>query len=237
MKKVSRRTFVKVSGAATGGVAYMHYFGGLSLLAPRAAEAQEALTEDWIPTTCWIGKQDCGILARRINGRVVKLEGHPDHPRNRGTLCPKGVTQITSMYDYNRVKAPLVRTNEKGVPGTWRQTSWDEALTLVATKMNEAREKDPRLLIWQKGRSKAKPFYDTAFVKATGATKLHHGAYCSDAGYRGCEYTTGLHGVLHPDFRDCQLLLSWGWVSPRRAATSSAGSLGHKSSSRPRREE
>ncbi|MFQ5996652.1 MAG: molybdopterin-dependent oxidoreductase [Dehalococcoidales bacterium] len=209
--KVSRRVFLKGTGATVGAVMASQHFGGFELLVPRSAEAAQALTEDWIPTTCWIGKQDCGILARRLNGRVVALQGHPDHPRNRGRLCPKGVAQIISLYDYNRVKAPLIRTNEKGVPGKWRQASWDEALTLVANKMNEARGKDPRLLIWQKGRSKAKKFYDKAFVKASGATKLHHGAYCSDAGYRGCEYTTGLHGVLHPDFRYCNYLLAWGW--------------------------
>jgi len=210
--KVSRRTFIKTSGAGVGGLLASHYLSSpLDTLVPRSAEAAPAFKEDWVPTTCWIGKQDCGILARRIDGRVVSLLGHPDHPRNRGRLCPKGVAQVMSLYDYNRVKAPLIRTNEKGVPGKWRQTSWDEALTLVANKIKEARAKDPRLLVWQKGRSKAKGFYDEAFVKASGATKLHHGAFCSDAGYRGCEYTTGLHGVLHPDFRYCNYLLSWGW--------------------------
>ena len=151
------------------------------------------------------------MLARRIDGRVVKLVGHPGHPRNRGTLCPKGVAQIMALYDPNRVKTPLIRTNEKGVPGRWRQATWEEALTLVGQKVREVRAKDPGLLVWQKGRSKAKAFYDEAFVKATGATKLHHGAFCSDAGYRAGEYTVGISGVLHPDFRHCRYLLAWGY--------------------------
>ena len=184
--------------------------GGLLTLAARGSESTTAV-EETIATTCWIGKQDCGMLARKIGGRVVKFEGHPDHPRNRGTLCPKGVAQIAAVYDPNRVKTPLIRENAKGVPGQFRQATWDEALELVAQEMTKVVEKDPRLLIWQKGRSKAKNFYDTAFVNASGATKLHHGAFCSDAGYRACEYTTGLHGVLHPDFRHTNYLLSWGW--------------------------
>lgn len=77
----------------------------------------------------------------------------------------------------------------------------DEALTLVGEKIKDVRKRDKRLLPWDKGRSKAKKFYDTAFVKASGATKLQHGGYCSDAAYRAAEYTIGLHGVLHPDFR------------------------------------
>lgn len=210
--KLSRRTFLKAS-AATGGLLLASEIldrGPLSLIA-QGSGSETPTIEEWVPTTCWIGKQDCGMLARKVNGRVVAFEGNPAHPRNRGTLCPKGVAQISAVYDPNRVKTPLIRTNEKGVPGQFRPASWDEALDLVAQQMNEARAKDPRLLVWQKGRSKAKSFYDEAFVKASGATKLHHGAMCSDAGYRACEYTIGLHGVLHPDFRHTNYLLSWGW--------------------------
>jgi anaerobic selenocysteine-containing dehydrogenase len=210
--KIKRRDFLKGS-AVTGGalVASRFLAGKLETLVAASPDKVAALAEDWIPTTCWIGKQDCGILARRVNGRVVALEGHPEHPRNRGTLCPKGFAQIMAIYDPNRVKAPLIRTNEKGVPGTWRQVSWDEALDLVAAKIVEVVARDKRLLIWQKGRSKAKKFYDEAFVKSSGATKLHHGAFCSDAGYRALEYTLGPHAVLHPDFRHTRYLLSWGW--------------------------
>ncbi len=210
---ITRRKFLKGSAATGGGlVASRFLLGELETLVKAPPGAVTALVEDeWVPTTCWIGKQECGLLARRIGGRVVKFEGHPGHPRNRGKLCPKGMAQIMAVYDPNRVKAPLVRTNEKGVPGKWRQATWDEALELVADRITEARKKDPRLLIWQKGRSKAGSFYDKAFVKASGATKLHHGGFCSDAGYRACEYTIGLHGVLHPDFRHARYVLAWGW--------------------------
>ncbi len=208
---VTRRTFLKTSAAVGGGLLASRFLSGELETLVAGQPTGAAPTEEWVPTTCWIGKQDCGMLARRINGRVVKLVGNPAHPRNRGTLCPKGVGQIMALYDPNRVKTPLIRTNEKGVPGRWRQATWDEALTLVAQKIKEVRAKDPKLLVWQKGRSKAKAFYDEAFVKASGATKLHHGAFCSDAGYRACEYTIGLHGVLHPDFRYTQYLLAWGW--------------------------
>ncbi|MFQ5860933.1 MAG: molybdopterin-dependent oxidoreductase [Dehalococcoidia bacterium] len=210
--KTTRRTFLKGSAVVGGGlVASRFLYGPLETLVAGDSATSPTLAEKWVPTTCWIGKQDCGMLARVVNGRVVKFEGHPSHPRNRGTLCPKGMGQIIAIYDYNRVKMPLIRINEKGVSGRWRQASWDEALTLVGDKIKEVRARDKRLLVWQKGRSKAKSFYDTAFVHASGATKLHHGGFCSDAGYRAQEYTIGLHGVLHPDFRHTRYLLSIGW--------------------------
>src|SRR3972149_5793470 len=207
--RVSRRTFVKGSAAAAGALAASQYFKDLQLLVPRPAQAAPA--EDVVPTTCWIGKQDCGLLARRIDGRVGKLEGHPDHPRNRGRLCPKGVSQLMGVYDPNRVKTPLIRTNEKGVPGTFRQATWDEALTLVANNIKEVRAKDPKQILWQKGRSKQEAIYDNAFVNSIGATRVGHGSYCSDAGYRAAEYTIGPHGNAHPDFKYTKYMLCWGW--------------------------
>ncbi|MEX2557693.1 MAG: molybdopterin-dependent oxidoreductase [Actinomycetota bacterium] len=209
--KLSRRTFLKGVGAGGGALATTRFFtdGPQTLVAKTTAGA--ALKEELVPTACWIGKQDCGIVARKIGGRVVKLEGMPEHPRNLGTLCPKGVGQISALYDPNRVKTPLIRTNEKGATGRWRKASWDEALSLVAAKVQEVRAKDPKLVLWQKGRSKSEELYDEAFVDAIGASKLGHGAFCSDAGYRACEYTIGIKGVLHPDLRNARYVLAWGW--------------------------
>ena len=216
MARITRRRFLQgsaLAGAAAGvGPGQRLLFWELESVIPvQPASARTPAVEEFVPTTCWIGKQDCGLLARRIDGRVVNLEGQPEHPLNMGTLCPKGKAQITALYDPNRAKTPLIRTNAKGQSGTWRRASWKEALELVAARIKETREKDPKLVLWQKGRSKAKSFYDDAFVKSLGATKLGHGTYCSDAGYRAIEYTIGLHGVLHPDFRETRYLLSWGW--------------------------
>ena len=73
MPPVTRRTFVKTSVIATGGAlaAKEFLFGGLDTLAfesPLAIEAQARVT-DVVPTTCWIGKQDCGMLAHCVDGR------------------------------------------------------------------------------------------------------------------------------------------------------------------------
>jgi anaerobic selenocysteine-containing dehydrogenase len=211
--EITRRVFVKGTAAAGGTAAASKLlFNAVDSGASAEAglELQEPV-EDNVFTTCWIGKQDCGMSARRIDGRVVKFEGMNGHPRNDGTLCPKGQAQIVSIYDPNRVKTPLVRTNGKGISGEWRKATWDEALDMVAAKYAEVAAEDPKLVLWQKGRSKAKDFYDEAFVKALGCSKLGHGAYCSDTGYRAVEYTTGIHGVLHPDLLNSRYVLSWGW--------------------------
>ena len=84
MVALSRRTFIKAS-AATGGVLAASKFlvDTVDTVAQANAIAQ-APFEDRVFTTCWIGKQDCGMTARRIDGRVVKFEGMAGHPRNDG---------------------------------------------------------------------------------------------------------------------------------------------------------
>lgn len=211
---MTRRRFVKLAGLGAGAAIAAKLVPDDfwdSLFQPNDEALDAVIRDERKYTTCWIGKQDCAIIARVVNGRLVKLEGHPGDPRTRGTICPKGMAQIMAVYDPYRVKAPLKRTNPKGESGTWVEITWDEALTTVADKINEARAKGTKYLVWQKGRSKAKAFYDNAFGKASGAIKLHHGAYCSDAGYRAGEYTLGRNGVLHPDFKYCNYLLCWGW--------------------------
>ncbi len=75
--KVSRRTFLKGSAAVGGGIAASRFlFGPLETLVEGAA-SKAAAEEKWLPTTCWIGKQDCGIISSTISGRVVKLEHDP----------------------------------------------------------------------------------------------------------------------------------------------------------------
>jgi len=214
MTKMTRRQFVKLAGLGAGAAIAASlvpedFWDSLFQSGGKAVEA--APSEERKYSTCWIGKQDCAIVARVVNGRLVKLEGHPGDPRTRGTICPKGMAQIMSIYDPYRLKAPLRRTNSKGQPGTWVEVSWDEALTAVADKVKEARAKGDKYLVWQRGRSKSELFYDNAFVSASGATKLHNGAYCADAGHRACEYTVGRSGVLHPDFKYCDYLVCWGW--------------------------
>ena len=163
----------------------------------------------------------------KINGkereikRVVRFyglmseDGKYYNPRNRGTLCPKGVGQISALYDYNRVKTPLKRVNRKGEPGRFVEISWNEALEEIAKRLQQAKRKGEYVL-WQKGRSKAKKFYDSAFVKALKSYldgrvyKIGHGAFCSDAGYRACEYTIGRHGVLNPDWKYTNYIINIG---------------------------
>ena len=75
-------------------------------------------------TTCRECPAGCGAWARTIEGRVLKLEGNPEHPINRGALCARGQAGVQALYNPDRVTKPLAR----GSDGTLREIAWDEAL-------------------------------------------------------------------------------------------------------------
>ncbi len=136
----TRRDFLKVGGAAAGALALGHF------IPPRVAEAArlsgilDATDSGYIPSMCEMCVWRCGLLAKVEQGRVVKLEGNPDHPHSRGNLCPRGQSGLMNTYDPDRVLNPLIRVGKRG-EGLFRKASWEEALDLVAQNMLDIKQK------------------------------------------------------------------------------------------------
>jgi formate dehydrogenase major subunit len=78
-----------------------------------------------------------GDKAKNVKTTIVHVEGDPDHPVNRGTLCPKGAGVMDMIQSVNRVKYPQVR--EAG-SSEWKRLSWDEAIDRVAKHMKADRD-------------------------------------------------------------------------------------------------
>ncbi|MDR3763531.1 MAG: molybdopterin-dependent oxidoreductase [Acidobacteriota bacterium] len=93
-----------------------------------------------VRTCCRACISNCGVLAHVKNGRVIKLEGDPEHPMSRGAMCAKGLAGIQALYHPNRNKYPMKRVGARG-ENKWRRISWDEALDTIARKLMETREK------------------------------------------------------------------------------------------------
>ena len=77
-----------------------------------------------IKTICRMCLMGCGIIAHVKDGEVIKVEGNPDFPINKGGICPKGLSSIQLLYDPKRLKYPLRRVGKRG-EGRWEHTSWD----------------------------------------------------------------------------------------------------------------
>ena len=96
----------------------------------------------------------CAMKVKVVDGVVVGVEGDPNSPTNKGTLCPRGLALPMNLYNPYRVKAPLRRTNPNRSleedPG-WVEISWEEALNVAGEKLKEARETDPRSILYYIG--------------------------------------------------------------------------------------
>jgi thiosulfate reductase/polysulfide reductase chain A len=136
----SRRNFLKLSGVALGAVA-----AGQMLPAPVEHAARQAGLIDpdgdgYIPTMCEMCVWRCGLKAKVVKGRVVKLEGNPENAHSQGKLCARGQSGLMTTYDPDRVLYPLIRVGKRG-EGKFRRASWKEALDLTAQKMADIKAK------------------------------------------------------------------------------------------------
>ena len=88
---------------------------------------------EYVPTICPYCSCGCGIYLVVKDGKIIGQEPWKEHPINEGANCPKGKNAYQFLYSKDRLKMPLVRKN-----GALQETSWDEALDLVASKFKEA---------------------------------------------------------------------------------------------------
>lgn len=140
---MNRRQFFRICAAGVGSssIAAMGISPGTALAEVRAFKLSRT-TET--RSTCPYCSVSCGVImyslgdkAKNVKTRIIHIEGDPDNPVNRGTLCPKGAGLLDMVHSPNRLKKPEVR--EAG-SSEWKQISWDEAFTRVAKHMKADRD-------------------------------------------------------------------------------------------------
>src|SRR3981189_280243 len=124
----TRRDFLKIS--TVGGVAASVF--GFDL-----KPAYGQLRPLKIARGCGTIIYTIGDRAKNVTAQVVHVEGDPDHPTNRGTLCPKGSSLQQEIMNDRRLLKPLVRR-----PGgtEWQEISWDDAINEIAQKVKKTRD-------------------------------------------------------------------------------------------------
>ena len=89
-------------------------------------------TNHIVKTSCGLCTARCGLNVHVSEGKVIKIEGMPEHPTSHGYICPKGEGAADLEYAPDRLKYPMKREN-----GSWKRISWDKALDIIATKLRE----------------------------------------------------------------------------------------------------
>lgn len=83
----------------------------------------------------------CGLLVHKKDGKIVKIQGDPDHPVTQGNICNKVRNMTERIYDPKRLETPLKRTGPKG-DGIFEPISWDEAIETIRTRWQSLIEQE-----------------------------------------------------------------------------------------------
>jgi formate dehydrogenase major subunit len=134
---ITRRTFLKLSGAAAAGAT----IGGLGFdLSPVESYAQELRVKGAKETTtvCCYCSVGCGIIVHTdANGKVINTEGDPDHPINEGALCAKGASSFQIAVNPNRLQKVRYRAPYSSA---WKEVGWDWAFNKIAANIKKSRD-------------------------------------------------------------------------------------------------
>ncbi|NWG04914.1 MAG: molybdopterin-dependent oxidoreductase [Syntrophaceae bacterium] len=138
--KLTRRGFLKVTGATVGALSLSHEL--LDFNQWVQAHVNSPVTR--IPTLCNGCGNRCGIFAYVKNGRLWKIEGNPEANGNLGVICPKGHGYLHDLYNPDRIKSPLKRVGNKFEP-----ISWEKAYKEIAQKINLIlMDNGPQSIFW-----------------------------------------------------------------------------------------
>ncbi|MGD9074323.1 MAG: molybdopterin-dependent oxidoreductase [Desulfobacteraceae bacterium] len=81
----------------------------------------------------------CGVFMHIKDGKLIKMEGNPDHPYNNGRLCPRALAITEFIYHPDRLRSPLKRIGKRG-ENKWEKISWEEAYELIENRMGQIRD-------------------------------------------------------------------------------------------------
>jgi formate dehydrogenase major subunit len=137
--KVTRRKFMQVSGATAAGLAVSGLGFDLSPVKSHAQMLKTKYAKETL-TICPYCAVGCGLIvhtSKKGSGRVMNMEGDPDHVINRGTLCSKGAALSGLAENDNRLLTPMYRAP---YAKEWKEVSWDWALTEIAKRVKKTRD-------------------------------------------------------------------------------------------------
>jgi thiosulfate reductase/polysulfide reductase chain A len=214
----TRRQFIKISAAGAGAAAIgLHALDvkGLSILGKDSGygpASDEELTP--YPTYCEVCFWKCAAWAYvDKRGRIRKVIGNEDDPHCNGRLCPRGTGGVGMYYDEDRLKHPLIRETRPDGSPYFRKASWDEALDLMAEKMNKLRmEHGPECLALFSHGTGGKMI--SHLVKAFGSPNISAPSFAQCRGPREVGFTATFgEDVMSPertDIRDTKCLVLIG---------------------------
>jgi anaerobic selenocysteine-containing dehydrogenase len=227
---INRRDFLKISGTAGAGLALAGCEKPVQRAIPLLVSEEEIApnAEKWISGLCRQCPGGCGLQVRLVSGelkkavggrevrvsgwRAVKIEGHPNHPVNRGGLCARGQAGLQVLYNPDRLRGPLARKGPRG-SGKWEEITWDEGLGQVLSKLEALRQQaKPHALAFVTGSLRGhRQQVIRRFMEAFGSPNHFTCDFFSDQAVRTANLLTMGHPVFPAyDLEHANYLLSFG---------------------------
>jgi anaerobic selenocysteine-containing dehydrogenase/Fe-S-cluster-containing dehydrogenase component len=165
----------------------------------------------YFATVCRECPAGCGVLAKNREGRIVKLEGNPDHPVNRGALCVRGQAALQGAYHPDRFAGPQRRDGS-----VWKALGWDDALKMVAAKLGELRQGNKGraiALVSQLENGSLGALMDR-WTQALGARRVTFEPFAYEAIRAANRQTYGRDAIPEYAIEEAEVLVSFGadWV-------------------------
>lgn len=167
------------------------------------------------PSVCSLDCPDqCGLLIHKKDGKIVKIEGNPNHPVTKGNICNKVRNMTERIYDEKRLKYPMKRIGSKG-EGKFERISWNEAIETITANWKKLIHTDgpesilPCSFYGNMGNLSAEGM-ERRFFHRLGASLLDR-TICQSAGSQGYKYTMGgSFGIDPEDTVHSKFIIFWG---------------------------
>ncbi len=130
---ISRRDLLKLSGVTAAGA----FLGGVSFLTGCKSVPNKLQGTRESTTICPYCGVGCGLIVSTRNGKIVNIEGDPDHPINQGSLCSKGSALYQVGVNQRRLDKVLYR---RPFGDKWEELSWDDAVKMIAQRVKATRD-------------------------------------------------------------------------------------------------
>jgi len=218
---MDRRNFFKIVAGSTAAAAAAGCGRSTEKLLPYVVPPDNLVpgVASWFSTVCRECPAGCGVMARNRDGRVVKLEGNPDHPVNQGTLCIRGQAALQDLYNPDRIRGPLVRD----AGGTLRPSKWEEAETRVAEKLGalvKGRQGKRIALVSQLEAGSLGRLMDEWTAALGARPRIAYEPFAYEAIRAANRIAFGRDAIPHYAIEEAAVLLSFGadfletWLSP-----------------------
>ena len=128
----NRRNFIKKMAKLSAMTAAASMFPGIIFADAQEKGIPKGMNLDWKKAPCRFCGVGCGVLVGVEKGKAVAVKGDPKSSVNKGLCCVKGYHSVMALYGINRLTKPLIKKN-----GSYVETSMEEALDLIASKMEK----------------------------------------------------------------------------------------------------